>query len=381
MTNGCNSKPAITDLERLKLETNEKFIWVEIEGFNVNMCVAWASEESRDLFDSIECRSVKIHDDSAGNKKSLATLAKVYEEVAKYVNHELVVLQFSNQRRIPIILSLLPCCGHMRRVMNKSSFEGFSSTLFRVQNRSNYCFKLTEMIEQKNLGKEFTYTTLVPANCCSFLSFYSSEGFPGSKTLIARAVQYNSEEESCLSVNFVGVARLVADLEQFIVGHEVYLKGPKLDDQPALTIEGFNNFTRRNFSDSQKLLHPQTFKSIGRDINRYAKFLVKRSLFLSSLALAASADQIYNGNIGTECEPGSTPIVQLSMHHGDVDCLPHAYNRSIAEYFTRIAGSFWAELRQGIKPPKFAILHAKNRKIEEKSLNTKFRDLIVQIFP
>ncbi|MEN2499028.1 MAG: hypothetical protein MHMPM18_005154 [Marteilia pararefringens] len=149
--------------------------------------------------------------------------------------------------------------------------------------------------------------------------------------------------------------RQAIHLQNYIRNHALYLINPKLEEEPVVNAERFDYFLRNKYKDHCSILHPYTFKLIGADINRFAKFVMKRCLSFSALALLATIERKYYSEIEPKYKSGTTPKVLISIRDDDKG-ISNGFETSIIEYLDEGARIFWKQRRNDLESPKFEII-------------------------
>ncbi|MEN2497277.1 MAG: hypothetical protein MHMPM18_005172 [Marteilia pararefringens] len=149
--------------------------------------------------------------------------------------------------------------------------------------------------------------------------------------------------------------RQAIHLQNYIRNHRLYLINPKLEEEPVVNMERFDYFLQDKFKDHSSILHPYTFKLIGADINRFAKFVMKRCLSFSALALLATIDRKYYKEIEPKYKSGTTPKVLISIREDDKG-LSNGFESSIIKYLDEGASIFWNQRRKDLESPRFEII-------------------------
>ncbi|MEN2497123.1 MAG: hypothetical protein MHMPM18_005162 [Marteilia pararefringens] len=149
--------------------------------------------------------------------------------------------------------------------------------------------------------------------------------------------------------------RQAIHLQNYIRNHPLYLINPKLEEEPVVNMERFDYFLRDKYKDHCSILHPYTFKLIGADINRFAKFVMKRCLSFSALALLATIERKYYDQIEPKYKSCTTPKVLISIRDDDKG-ISNGFETSIIEYLDEGARIFWKQRRNDLESPKFEII-------------------------
>ncbi|MEN2498851.1 MAG: hypothetical protein MHMPM18_005237 [Marteilia pararefringens] len=149
--------------------------------------------------------------------------------------------------------------------------------------------------------------------------------------------------------------RQAIHLQNYIRNHPLFLISPQLEEEPVVTMERFEYFLQDEYKDKGSILHPYTFELIGADINRFCKFVMKRCLSFSALAVLATIEKKYYEDIEPKYKSGSTPKVIISIREDDRG-LTNGFEKTIVEYLDNGASLFWNQRRKDLESPKFEII-------------------------
>ncbi|MEN2497263.1 MAG: hypothetical protein MHMPM18_005171 [Marteilia pararefringens] len=144
-------------------------------------------------------------------------------------------------------------------------------------------------------------------------------------------------------------------LQTYIRNHPLFLNNEKLEEKPIVDLKLFDYFLQEEYKDHGSILHPYTFELIGKEINTFAKFIMKRCLSFSALALLSAIERKYYTQIEPKYSAGSSPIVRICIRADDRG-LAKTFEDSIVEYLNNGAEIFWTQRRQDLKAPTFEIV-------------------------
>ncbi|MEN2496056.1 MAG: hypothetical protein MHMPM18_005196 [Marteilia pararefringens] len=165
----------------------------------------------------------------------------------------------------------------------------------------------------------------------------------------------NYEESRFLFSRIASPFELAKLLQTYIRNHPLFLNNEKLEEKPIVDLKRFDYFLQEEFKDHGSILHPYTFELIGKEINNFAKFIMKRCLSFSALALLSAIERKYYTQIEPKYSAGSSPIVRICMREDDRG-LAKTFEDSIVEYLNNGAEIFWTQRRKDLKPPTFELI-------------------------
>ncbi|MEN2495495.1 MAG: hypothetical protein MHMPM18_005199 [Marteilia pararefringens] len=211
----------------------------------------------------------------------------------------------------------------------------------------------------------------------SYIRIGQNDGFERSviyKYLTQNERNYfdqNSEEMRYLFSRIASPFKLAQLLQTYIRNHPLFLNNEKLEEKPIVDLKRFDYFLQEEYKDHGSILHPFTFELIGKEINNFAKFIMKRCLSFSALALLSAIERKYYTQIEPKYPAGSSPIVRISMREDDRG-LAKTFEESIVEYLNNGAEIFWTQRRKDLKPPTFELVSAFDSMFSGSHVYTKY---------
>ncbi|MEN2499138.1 MAG: hypothetical protein MHMPM18_005158 [Marteilia pararefringens] len=181
----------------------------------------------------------------------------------------------------------------------------------------------------------------------------------------------NTEEMRFLFSRIASPFKVAQLLQTYIRNHPLFLNNEKLEEKPIVDLKRFDYFLQEEYKDHGSILHPFTFELIGKEINNFAKFIMKRCLSFSALALLSAIERKYYTQIEPKYSAGSSPIVRISIREDD-RCLAKNFEDSIVEYLNNGAEIFWTQPRKDLKSPTFEIVSAFDSMFSGSHVYTKY---------
>ncbi|MEN2498092.1 MAG: hypothetical protein MHMPM18_005217 [Marteilia pararefringens] len=181
----------------------------------------------------------------------------------------------------------------------------------------------------------------------------------------------NSEEVQYLFARIASPFKVAQLLQAYIHNHPLFLNNEKLEEKPIVDLKRFDYFLQEEYKDHGSILHPFTFELIGKEINIFAKFIMKRCLSFSALALLSAIERKYYTQIEPKYPAGSSPIVRICIREDDRG-LAKNFEDSIVEYLNNGAEIFWTQRRKDLKAPTFEIVSAFDSMFSGSHVYTKY---------
>ncbi|MEN2496598.1 MAG: hypothetical protein MHMPM18_005229 [Marteilia pararefringens] len=181
----------------------------------------------------------------------------------------------------------------------------------------------------------------------------------------------NVEESQYLYSRIASPFKVAQLLQTYIRNHPLFLNNEKLEEKPIVDLKRFDYFLQEEYKDHGSILHPFTFELIGKEINNFAKFIMKRCLSFSALALLSAIERKYYTQIEPKYSAGSSPIVRISIREDDRG-LAKNFEDSIVEYLNNGAEIFWTQRRKDLKSPTFEIISAFDSMFSGSHVYTKY---------
>ncbi|MEN2497063.1 MAG: hypothetical protein MHMPM18_005159 [Marteilia pararefringens] len=181
----------------------------------------------------------------------------------------------------------------------------------------------------------------------------------------------NTKEVRYLFSRIASPFKVAQLLQTYIRNHPLFLNNEKLEEKPIVDLKRFDYFLQTEYKDHGSILHPFTFELIGKEINNFAKFIMKRCLSFSALALLSAIERKYYTQIEPKYSAGCSPIVRICMREDDRG-LAKTFEDSIVEYLNNGAEIFWTQRRKDLKAPTFELVSAFDSMFSGSHVYTKY---------
>ncbi|MEN2498088.1 MAG: hypothetical protein MHMPM18_005216 [Marteilia pararefringens] len=181
----------------------------------------------------------------------------------------------------------------------------------------------------------------------------------------------NVQESRFLYSRIASPFKVAQLLQTYIRNHPLFLNNEKLEEKPIVDLKRFDYFLQEEYKDHGSILHPFTFELIGKEINNFAKFIMKRCLSFSALALLSAIERKYYTQIEPKYSAGSSPIVRICIREDDRG-LAKTFEDSIVEYLNNGAEIFWTQRRKDLKSPTFELISTFDNMFSGSHVYTKY---------